>query len=70
MSEVSIENMSRDELIKAIVDFQIHMFASAQNLSELRYILLYGHGYKTYDSSMRSNWTEGELLEYAKDLGV
>lgn len=73
MSEVSIENMSRDELIKAIVDFQIHMFASGQNLSDLRHILLYGHGYKTheyYDSSMRSNWTEGELREYAKDLGV
>jgi len=70
VSEVSIENMSRDELIEAIVDFQIHMFASAQNLSELRHILLYGHGYKTYDSSMRSNWTEGELHEYAKDLGV
>jgi len=70
VSEVSIENMSRDELIKAIVDFQIHTFASGQNLSELRNILLYGHGYKTYTLHDDNNWTTEQLREYAKDLGV
>jgi hypothetical protein len=62
--------MSRDELIEAIVDFQIHMFASAQNLSELRTILLYGQGYKTYSLADDKYWTTEELRELAKELGV
>jgi hypothetical protein len=72
MNEVSIENMSRDELIEAIVEQQIHTFMSGQNLSELRHILLYGHGYKTrsgWDYS-KNLWSDNELREYAKDLGV
>jgi hypothetical protein len=67
---MSVENMSRAELIKAIVDFQIHMFASGQNLSELRTILLYGFGYKRRDRYGHDTWTTEELRDHAKDLGV
>jgi hypothetical protein len=67
---MTIETMSRDELIEAIVDFQIHTFISGQSQSELRHILLYGHGYKTYTLHDDNNWTTEQLREYAKDLGV
>jgi hypothetical protein len=65
-----IEDMNYDELIKAIVDLQIHTFASGQNLSELRHILLYGFGYKRRDRYGHDTWTIEELRDYAKDLGV
>ncbi len=70
MNEVSIENMSRDELIEAIVEQQIHTFMSGQNLSELRHILLYGYGYRTFSLHGDNEWTTEQLREYAKDLGV
>lgn len=68
MNEVSIENMSRDELIEAIVEQQIHTFMSGQNLSELRHILLYG--YRTFSLHGDNEWTTEQLRDYAKDLGV
>jgi hypothetical protein len=67
---MDIENMSRDELIEAIVDWQIHTFMSGQDQAELRNILLYGHGYRTTGPNGRSNWDVDELRNYAKDLGV
>ena len=70
MSEVNVENMSRDELIEAIVDSQIRAFMSGQNISDLRNILLYGQGYKTYTLHDDNNWTTDQLRNYAKDLGV
>jgi len=67
---MDIENMSRDELIEAIVDWQIHTFMSGQDQAELRNILLYGHGYKTSGLDGRDNWDVNYLRNYAKDLGV
>lgn len=70
MNEISIENMSRDELIETIVEQQINIFMSGKNLPELRNILLYGHGYKTYSLHGDNEWTTEQLRDYAKDLEV
>lgn len=67
---MDIENMSRDELIEAIVDWEVNRFFSQQGESDLRNILLYGHGYRTTGPNGRSNWDVNELRNYAKDLGV
>ena len=67
---MDIENMSRDELIKAIVDWEVNRFFSQQGESDLRNILLYGHGYKTSGLDGRDNWDVNELRIYAKDLGM
>lgn len=67
---MTIETMSRDELIEAIVDFQVHTFMSGQNQSELRSILLYGNGYKTYSLADDRHWPTDQLRDYARRLGV
>jgi hypothetical protein len=67
---VSIENMSRDELIEAVVEFQVQAFTSGRNLSELRSILLYGNGYKTYSLADDRHWPTDQLRDYARRLGV